>query len=126
MLDGAVCVFDSVAGVEPQSETVWRQADKYGVPRICFVNKMDRTGANFWRTVDMIKDRLGSKPLVTQIPIGIESSFKGLVDLVSNKAIIWLEETLGAKYRGRRDPGRPQGAGCRIAPQDARDGRRAG
>src|SRR5258707_547554 len=98
VLDGAVCVFDSVAGVEPQSETVWRQADKYGVPRICFVNKMDRTGANFWRTVDMIKDRLGSKPLVTQIPIGLESNYKGLVDLVSNKAIIWLEETLGAKY----------------------------
>src|SRR5712675_3713174 len=98
VLDGAVCVFDSVAGVEPQSETVWRQADKYGVPRICFVNKMDRTGANYWRTVDMIKDRLGSKPLVTQIPIGIEANYKGLIDLVSNKAIIWLEETLGAKY----------------------------
>ena len=98
VLDGAVCVFDSVAGVEPQSETVWRQADKYGVPRICFINKMDRTGANFWRTVDMIRDRLGSKPLVTQIPIGVESDYRGLVDLVSNKAIIWLEETLGAKY----------------------------
>jgi elongation factor G len=98
VLNGAVCVFDSVAGVEPQSETVWRQADKYGAPRICFVNKMDRTGANFWRTVDMIKDRLGSKPLVTQMPIGTESNFKGLVDLVANKAIIWLEETLGAKY----------------------------
>ena len=98
MLDGAVCVFDSVAGVEPQSETVWRQADKYGVPRICFVNKMDRTGANFWRTIDMIIDRLGSKPLVTQIPIGLESEYKGLIDLVSNKAIIWLEETLGAKF----------------------------
>src|SRR5512147_179191 len=96
VLDGAVCVFDAVAGVEPQSETVWRQADKYRVPRICFINKMDRTGANFWRTVEMIKDRLGSKPLVTQIPIGAESDFKGLVDLVSNKAIIWLEETLGA------------------------------
>src|SRR6201987_4720546 len=98
VLDGAVCVFDSVAGVEPQSETVWRQADKYGVPRICFVNKMDRTGANYWRTVDMIVDRLGSKPLVTQIPIGTEADYKGLIDLVSNKAIIWLEETLGAKF----------------------------
>jgi elongation factor G len=98
VLDGAVCVFDSVAGVEPQSETVWRQADKYGVPRICFVNKMDRTGANFYRTVDMIVDRLGSKPLVTQLPIGSEAEYKGLVDLVSNKAIIWLEETLGAKF----------------------------
>ena len=98
VLDGAVCVFDSVAGVEPQSETVWRQAEKYGVPRICFVNKMDRTGANFYRTVDMIVDRLGSKPLVTQLPIGLESEYKGLIDLVSNKAIIWLEETLGAKF----------------------------
>ncbi|MFN4018787.1 MAG: elongation factor G [Reyranella sp.] len=98
VLDGAVCVFDSVAGVEPQSETVWRQADKYGVPRICFVNKMDRTGANFYRTVDMIVDRLGAKPLVTQLPIGSEGEYKGLVDLVSNKAIIWLEETLGAKF----------------------------
>jgi len=99
VLDGAVCVFDSVAGVEPQSETVWRQADKYGVPRICFVNKMDRTGANFYRTVDMIVDRLGAKPLVTQLPIGSEGEYKGLVDLVSNKAIIWLEETLGAKFQ---------------------------
>ncbi|KAF0096721.1 MAG: elongation factor G [Rhodospirillaceae bacterium] len=98
VLDGAVCVFDSVAGVEPQSETVWRQADKYGVPRICFVNKMDRTGANFYRTVDMIVDRLGAKPLVTQLPIGSEGDYRGLVDLVSNKAIIWLEETLGAKF----------------------------
>ena len=98
VLDGAVCVFDSVAGVEPQSETVWRQADKYGVPRICFINKMDRTGANFYRTVDMIVDRLGAKPLVTQLPIGSEGEYKGLVDLVSNKAIIWLEETLGAKF----------------------------
>ena len=98
VLDGAVCVFDSVAGVEPQSETVWRQADKYGVPRICFVNKLDRTGANFYRTVDMIVDRLGAKPLVTQLPIGSEGEYKGLVDLVSNKAIIWLEETLGAKF----------------------------
>src|SRR5476649_1500478 len=98
VLDGAVTVFDSVAGVEPQSETVWRQADKYGVPRICFINKMDRTGANFYRTIDMIVDRLGSKPLVTQLPIGSESEYKGLIDLVSNKAIIWLEETLGAKF----------------------------
>src|SRR5574338_1471989 len=71
VLDGAVCVFDSVAGVEPQSETVWRQADKYGVPRICFVNKMDRTGANYWRTIDMIVDRLGANPIPMQIPIGI-------------------------------------------------------
>jgi elongation factor G len=98
VLDGAVTVFDSVAGVEPQSETVWRQADKYGVPRICFVNKMDRIGANFFRTVDMIIDRLGAVPLVTQLPIGVESEFAGLVDLVEMKALIWQEETLGAKF----------------------------
>src|SRR5215472_16154316 len=98
VLDGAVTVFDSVAGVEPQSETVWRQADKYRVPRICFVNKMDRIGANFQRTVDMIIDRLGAVPLVVQLPIGMESDFKGVVDLVQMKAIIWKEETLGAKF----------------------------
>jgi elongation factor G len=98
VLDGAVTVFDSVAGVEPQSETVWRQADKYGVPRICFVNKMDRIGANYQRTIDMIVDRLGAVPLVTQLPIGIESDFVGIVDLVTMKAIRWHEETLGAKF----------------------------
>jgi elongation factor G len=98
VLDGAVTVFDSVAGVEPQSETVWRQADKYGVPRICFVNKMDRIGANYMRTVDMIVDRLGAKPLVTQLPIGVESDFVGIVDLIAMNAIIWQEETLGAKF----------------------------
>ena len=85
VLDGAVTVFDSVAGVEPQSETVWRQADKYGVPRICFVNKMDRIGANFQRCVEMIKDRLGAVPLVTQLPIGVESDFVGVVDLVDDE-----------------------------------------
>src|ERR1700744_665600 len=98
VLDGAVAVFDGVAGVEPQSETVWRQADKYRVPRICFVNKMDRIGANFQRTVDMIIDRLGAVPLVVQLPIGVESDFKGIVDVVQMKAIIWQEETLGAKF----------------------------
>ena len=98
VLDGSVCVFDSVAGVEPQSETVWRQADKYGVPRMCFVNKMDRIGANFYRCVDMIVDRLGAKPLVIQLPLGSESNFKGLIDLVRMKAVIWQEETLGAKF----------------------------
>src|SRR5271166_4393279 len=82
VLDGAVAVFDGVAGVEPQSETVWRQADKYRVPRIAFVNKMDRTGANFYRTVDMIIDRLGAHPLVIHLPIGIEAEFIGLVDLI--------------------------------------------
>src|SRR5471032_1239672 len=98
VLDGAVTVFDSVAGVEPQSETVWRQADKYGVPRICFVNKMDRIGANFFRCVDMIVDRLGALPLVCQLPIGVESDFAGVIDLVAMKAIIWKDETLGAQF----------------------------
>src|ERR1700726_2153048 len=98
VLDGAVTVFDAVAGVEPQSETVWRQADKYGVPRICFVNKMDRIGANFERCVDMIKDRLGALPLVCQLPIGVESDFVGVVDLVAMKAIIWKDEALGAQF----------------------------
>jgi elongation factor G len=99
VLDGAVTVFDAVAGVEPQSETVWRQADKYGVPRICFVNKMDRIGANFERCVDMIKDRLGAVPLVCQLPIGVESDFVGVVDLVNMKEIRWTEDTLGAEFK---------------------------
>ena len=98
VLDGAITAFDGVAGVEPQSETVWRQADKYKVPRMCYVNKLDRTGANFDRCVQMIKDRLGARPAVLYLPVGIESGFKGLVDLVENRAIIWLEESLGAKF----------------------------
>ncbi|PPR48067.1 MAG: Elongation factor G, partial [Alphaproteobacteria bacterium MarineAlpha5_Bin8] len=98
VLDGAVVVFDGVAGVEPQSETVWRQADKYNVPRMCFVNKLDRTGANFFMTVDMISDRLGAYPLVTQLPIGIESDLKGVVDLVLQKGIVWKDEKLGAEF----------------------------
>ena len=98
VLDGAVAVFDSVAGVEPQSETVWRQADKYKVPRMCFVNKMDRTGADFYRCVEMMIDRLGAVPLVTQLPIGSESEFKGIVDLIKMKAVIWHDESLGAKF----------------------------
>ena len=98
VLDGSVCVFDSVAGVEPQSETVWRQADKYGVPRMCFINKMDRVGADFYRCVDMIVDRLGATPLVIQLPLGSESNFKGLIDLVKMKSIVWQEESLGAKF----------------------------
>ncbi|KAH7290951.1 hypothetical protein KP509_30G070700 [Ceratopteris richardii] len=109
VLDGAICLFDSVAGVEPQSETVWRQADKYGVPRICFVNKMDRLGANFFRTCDMIVSNLGAKPLVLQLPIGSEESFTGVVDLVSNRAIIWSGEELGAKFD------------CVDIPEDLRD-----
>ncbi|MBD26052.1 MAG: elongation factor G, partial [Candidatus Marinimicrobia bacterium] len=98
VLDGACAVFDAVAGVEPQSETVWRQADKYLVPRICFVNKMDRMGANFDRCVEMIKDRLGAHPLVTNFPIGLEAEFKGVVDLVTMKALVWQGEDLGAKF----------------------------
>jgi len=98
VLDGAVTVFDSVAGVEPQSETVWRQADKYGVPRICFVNKMDRIGADFYRCVDMIVDRLGAKPMPLHLPIGVESDFVGLVDLIEMKGIIWKDEALGAEF----------------------------
>ncbi len=98
VLDGAVAVFDSVAGVEPQSETVWRQADKYRVPRICFVNKMDRIGANFFRTVEMIIDRLGALPLVLHLPIGTEADFVGLVDLVRMKAIRWKDESMGAEF----------------------------
>jgi elongation factor G len=98
VLDGAVAVFDSVAGVEPQSETVWRQADKYKVPRICFVNKMDRTGADFYRCVRMIVDRLGAQPLVLQLPLGSEADYLGVVDLISMKAIVWEDESLGAKF----------------------------
>lgn len=98
VLDGAVACFDGVAGVEPQSETVWRQADKYGVPRMCFVNKLDRTGADFYFCVNSIIERLGARPAVLYLPIGIEGGFKGLVDLVENRAIIWLEESLGAKF----------------------------
>jgi elongation factor G len=104
VLDGAVALFCAVSGVEPQSETVWRQADKYKVPRICFVNKLDRTGANFFMCVDMIRDRLGSKPLVMQIPVGIEASLQGVVDLVKMKAIIWKNEALGAEWDYKEIP----------------------
>lgn len=98
VLDGAVAVFDGVAGVEPQSETVWRQADKYNVPRMCFVNKLDRTGADFYMCVDMIKDRLKAKALVLQLPIGNEADFIGIVDLVRMKAVVWNGEDLGASF----------------------------
>ena len=98
VLDGAVACFDGVAGVEPQSETVWRQADKYGVPRMCFINKLDRTGANFKYCVQSIIDRLGATPAVLYLPIGMEADLKGLVDLVHNRAIIWKDESLGAEF----------------------------
>ena len=98
VLDGAVAVFDGVAGVEPQSETVWRQADKYKVPRMCFVNKLDRTGADFYYCVDSIVERLGANPLVLYLPIGAESDLQGVVDLVNNRGIVWQAEDLGAKF----------------------------
>ena len=104
VLDGAVAVFDGVAGVEPQSETVWRQADKYGVPRICFVNKMDRTGADLFNCVQMIEDRLGAVPLMIQLPVGREGDYAGVIDLFEMKAIVWKEETLGAEYEIRAIP----------------------
>ncbi|MBR7743085.1 elongation factor G [Phycicoccus sp. BSK3Z-2] len=109
VLDGAVAVFDGKEGVEPQSETVWRQADKYGVPRICFVNKMDKLGADFYFTVDTIKDRLGAEPLVLQLPIGAENDFIGVVDLIYKRALVWEGDakgdvTLGAKYEIQEIP----------------------
>jgi elongation factor G len=104
VLDGAVAVFDAVAGVEPQTETVWRQADKYNVPRFCFVNKMDRTGANFERTVEMIRDRLDAVAAVVQLPIGSEANFKGVVDVVTMKALVWDEGGMGEKWREEQIP----------------------
>ena len=104
VLDGAIAVFGGVEGVEPQSETVWRQADKYGVPRICFVNKMDRIGANFPRCVAMIKDRLGARPMPMTLPIGAENDFKGVVDILKRKAIIWHSEDLGATFEEQEIP----------------------
>ena len=98
VLDGAVAVFDAVAGVQPQSETVWRQADKYNVPRICFINKMDRVGADFFHSVQTVVDRLKCKPVPIQIPVGAEDQFKGVIDLVEMKAVLWHDETLGAEY----------------------------
>ena len=98
VLDGAVAVFDAVAGVEPQSETVWRQANRYGVPRICFINKMDRIGSNFFRAVDMIRDRLKAKPIMLQLPIGAEDHFEGVVDLIKGKAIKFDKETKGSDF----------------------------
>ena len=104
VLDGAVAVFCSVGGVEPQTETVWRQADKYGVPRLAFVNKMDRVGADFFRVVKMIETRLGARPAVIQLPIGAEDKFIGIVDLVAMKAVIWEDESLGAKFHDAEIP----------------------
>jgi len=104
VLDGAVALFDAVAGVEPQSETVWRQADKYGVPRMAFVNKMDRIGADFFRTVQMMRDRLRANPVAVQLPLGVEDAHLGVIDLVTMRAIVWDDESLGAKYREAEIP----------------------
>ncbi len=108
VLDGAVAVFCSVGGVEPQSETVWRQANKYGVPRLAFVNKMDRAGANFLRVVEQIKTRLGAAPVPIQLPIGAEENFKGVVDLIKMKAIYWDEETMGMNFEEKDIPAEMQ------------------
>src|SRR4051812_39046267 len=98
VLDGAVAVFDGVAGVEPQTETVWRQANKYHVPRMCFINKMDRLGADFFAALDSIKDRLGANVAVVQLPLGAEGNYKGVIDLLEMKALVWEDEELGAKW----------------------------
>ena len=128
VLDGAVVVFDGVAGVEPQSETVWRQADRYGVPRFCFINKLDRTGADFWRCVDSIKDRLGANAVPIQIPIGREDKFQGVIDLVEMKAIYYRDD-LGNKIDVVDIPAELAGRGREAPPHDdrgrRRDGRRA-
>ena len=126
VLDGAVACFDGVAGVEPQSETVWRQAEKYKVPRMCFVNKLDRTGADFYFCVQSIIDRLGARPAVLYLPIGMEGGFKGLVDLVENRAIIWLEESLGAKFEYSDIPDDLAEKAAKYRQRPDRNGRRAG
>ena len=104
VLDGAVALLDANQGVEPQTETVWRQADKYGVPRMIFVNKMDKIGADFFISVQMVKERLGANPVVLQLPLGIESSFKGIIDLIRLKAVVWDDESLGAKFHDEEIP----------------------
>ena len=128
VLDGAVVVFDGVAGVEPQSETVWRQADRYGVPRICFINKLDRTGADFWRGVESIKERLGANAVPIQIPIGREDQFQGVIDLVEMKAIYYRDD-LGNKIDVVDIPAELAGRGRAAPPRHGRgrrrDGRRA-
>ena len=123
VLDGAVALFDSVAGVEPQSETVWRQADKYGVPRIAFVNKMDRIGANFDRSVEMMRDRLRANAVPIHVPIGAEDTFIGLVDLVRMQALEWDDDSLGAKFNVKPIPAELQDAA--KAGREARPGEHA-
>ena len=125
VLDGACAVFDAVSGVEPQSETVWRQADKYRVPRICFVNKMDRIGADFKRTLEQIETKLGGNPVAIQLPIGAEDKFVGVIDLVKMKAITYKDETMGADYDRVGDPGRHAGRGQGLPREADREGQRA-
>ncbi len=122
VLDGAIALLDANAGVEPQTETVWRQAEKYNVPRMIFCNKMDKTGADFYRSVEMIKTRLGATAVVMQLPIGAETEFKGVVDLIEMNALVWRDESLGAPVGRRRNPGRPEGKGCGISRKADRDG----
>src|SRR2546425_3900572 len=110
VLDGAVAVFCGVGGVEPQSETVWRQADRYQVPRLAFVNKMDRVGADFDRVVREIRERLRANPVMVQLPLGVEDEFRGIIDLVAMKAIVWEDESLGARYREEEIPADVRGA----------------
>src|SRR6266403_863291 len=131
VLDGAVCVLDSNQGVEPQTETVWRQGDKYKVPRIVFANKMDKTGADFYKCLDDIVDRLGAKPIAIQLPIGSENNFKGLVDLVRMKGVVWDDEGLGLQEQGRAAAARCGGglsalAGRRAGDKGHRRGRQRG
>src|SRR5262245_18771519 len=104
VLDGAVCVLDGNQGVEPQTETVWRQVDKYNVRRIVFVNKMDKVGAEFYRCVEEIKTKVGGRPVCLQLPLGVESDFKGIIDLIRMKAVVWEDEGLGAKYADAEIP----------------------
>jgi elongation factor G len=125
VLDGACMVYCAVGGVQPQSETVWRQANKYKVPRLAFVNKMDRTGANFFKVYDQMKLRLKANPGAIVIPIGAEENFKGVVDLIKMKAIIWDEASQGMKFTFRRHSRRTAGAGQRVAREDGRSRRRA-
>ena len=115
VLDGAVAIFDAVSGVEPQSETVWHQADKYRVPRLTFINKMDRVGANFFGTVEMMKEKLGARPALIQLPLGAEERFQGVIDLIKMKAVVWDEETLGATSPGGGDPGGISSRGQEIS-----------
>ncbi len=124
VLDGACMVYDAVAGVQPQSETVWRQANKYKVPRLAFINKMDRQGADYFKSYDHIRTRLKGNPVPIQIPIGAEEKFEGLVDLVKMKAIYWDESTQGMKYEERECPGGPARTGEDMARETGRGGSR--